>query len=48
VHAWFTKAEYSATDLLDAVDRLSQPAAPAEFTNRPTAPRWQDSRFLNN
>ena len=49
VHAWFTKAEYTANDLLDAVDRLTQPmAAPSAFTDRPTAPRWQDTRFLNN
>jgi CheY-like chemotaxis protein len=48
VHAWFTKAEYTATDLLEAVDRLSHPAAPVPFANRPNAGRWQDARFLNN
>src|SRR3954463_5441524 len=48
VHAWFTKAEYTSADLLDAVDRLAQPSVPAPFANRPTTSRWQDARFLNN
>lgn len=48
VHAWFTKSEYTANDLLEAVDRLSHPVDHAEFANRPTTARWRDSRFLNN
>ena len=48
VHAWFTKAEYNNTDLLEAVDRLSYPAVPAAFANRPTTSRWQDARWHHN
>ena len=48
VQAWFTKAEYSATDLLDAVDRLTHPLPPDQQP-QPAAPhRWQNARFLDN
>ena len=48
VQAWFIKAEYSAQDLLDTVDRLSHPAPHQEqHASVPNTPRWQ-TRWLNN
>jgi CheY-like chemotaxis protein len=48
VQAWFTKAEYTATDILDAVERLSQPHPHGHLSDRPHTPRWKDVRWLNN
>ena len=49
VQAWFTKAEYTATDLLEAVDRLTLPVPPdLQPSHGPTTRRWQDVRWLNN
>jgi CheY-like chemotaxis protein len=47
VQAWFTKAEYTAKDLLEAIDRLTHPGKPDPAPG--AAPhRWQNARFLNN
>ena len=46
VQAWFTKAEYTAKDLLEAVDRLSHPMTPGQ--QQPATQRWQSPRFLDN
>ena len=49
VQAWFTKAEYTATDLLEAVERLSQPLPADQMpASGPATKRWQDVRWLNN
>ena len=49
VQAWFTKAEYTATDLIEAVDRLSH-ATPAEQRTATgmVAERWQNVRWRDN
>jgi CheY-like chemotaxis protein len=47
VQAWFTKAEYTSTDLLEAVDRLTHAPAPGQAEG-PSTKRWQDVRWLNN
>jgi CheY-like chemotaxis protein len=46
VQAWFTKSDYTTTDLLDAVERLTHVPA-AQQQNIPTH-RWQNARWQNN
>jgi CheY-like chemotaxis protein len=48
VQAWFTKSEYTANDLLDAVDRLSHAPAVGETSQGPVTSRWQSAKWLNN
>lgn len=47
VQAWFTKSEYTAADLLDAVQRLSQ-GMPAAHQPAATDNRWQSAPWVNN
>src|SRR2546428_3315002 len=49
VQAWFIKAEYAATDLLQAVDRLTQPdTVAAQDATASATGRWHNVRWLNN
>lgn len=50
VQAWFTKAEYTASDLLDAVERLSHPAPAPDHKGAdfPATSRWQNVRWRDN
>ena len=49
VQAWFTKAEYTATDLLDAVERLTSPfPSPSRVADVQTPSRWQNVRWRDN
>ena len=47
VQAWFTKAEYTARDLLDAVDRLVHAAPLLPGAGAPATVRWQE-RWMSN
>ena len=49
VQAWFTKAEYTAKELLDAIERLSSPVpAPERINDVQTPNRWQNVRWRDN
>ena len=49
VQAWFIKSEYAATDLLEAVDRLTQPDTVAgRNATAPATGRWDNVRWHDN
>ena len=48
VQAWFIKANYTVSELLEAIDRLTQPYPPHHGAEAPSSSRWQNIRWLDN